>query len=90
MLGVTHPTWVYRRRMSKVIQVRNVPDDVHATLRVRAAAAGKSLSEYVLTELVEVASRSTNAEILMRAALRPGGASREEIVAALRSGRDER
>lgn len=76
--------------MAKVIQVRNVPDDVHATLRERAAAAGRSLSEYVLTELVEVASRSANAEILMRAALRPGMASREEIVEAVRAGRDER
>lgn len=85
-----HPKWVYKRDMAKVIQVRNVPDDVHATLREQAAAAGVSLSEYVLAELVEVAGRSTNAQILMRAALRQGGASREEIVAAVRSGRDER
>ena len=45
--------------MSKVIQVRNVPDDVHASLRGQAAAAGVSLSEYVLTELTQVAGRST-------------------------------
>ncbi|MBA3292373.1 MAG: hypothetical protein M3R66_10840 [Actinomycetota bacterium] len=76
--------------MSKVIQVRNVPDDVHASLRGQAAAAGVSLSEYVLTELTQVAGRSTNAQILLRAALRPGGFSREEIVEAVRSGRDER
>ncbi|MBA3409742.1 MAG: hypothetical protein H0U15_02655 [Geodermatophilaceae bacterium] len=40
-----------------------------------------SLSEYVLTELIQVAGRSTNAQILLRAALRPGSFSREEIEA---------
>ncbi len=76
--------------MAKVIQVRNVPDEIHATLREQAAAAGVSLSEFVLTELAQVAGRSTNAQILLRAALRPGGFSREEIVEAVRSGRDGR
>ncbi len=76
--------------MSKVIQVRNVPDEVHTSLRERAAAAGVSLSEYVLAELRRVTERSPNAEVLMRSAQREGGFSREEIVAAVRSGRDER
>jgi len=76
--------------MSKVIQVRNVPDDVHGELRQRAAATGISLSEYVLTELRRVTERSPNAEILLRSAQREGGFSHEEIVAAVRSGRDER
>lgn len=76
--------------MSKVIQVRNVPDEVHASLRERAASVGVSLSEYVLGELRRVAERSPNAEILLRSAQREGGFSREEIVAAVRSGRDER
>ncbi|MGH3557998.1 MAG: FitA-like ribbon-helix-helix domain-containing protein, partial [Mycobacterium sp.] len=38
----------------KVIQIRNVPDEVHRTLRTRAAAAGVSLSDYLLDELVRV------------------------------------
>ncbi|MBA3800787.1 MAG: hypothetical protein M3446_08750 [Actinomycetota bacterium] len=76
--------------MSRVIQVRNVPDEVHTSLREQASAAGVSLSEYVLAELVQVAGRSTNAQILLRAAQREGGFSREEIVAAVRSGRDQR
>jgi len=76
--------------MSKVIQVRNVPDEVHASLRERAASAGVSLSEYVLSELRRVAERSRNAETLLRSAQREGGFSREEIVAAVRLGRDER
>ena len=56
--------------MAKTIQVRDVPEDVHAELRARAAAAGTSLSDYVLGELERVAQRSSNAEVLLRAAQR--------------------
>jgi plasmid stability protein len=35
----------------KTIQIRNVPDDVHAELRIRAARAGMSLSDYALAQL---------------------------------------
>jgi antitoxin FitA len=46
------------------IQIRNVPEHVHRIYRARAAAAGMSLQEYVLAELVNnVASRSP-AEII--------------------------
>ena len=34
------------------IQVKDVPDEVHATLRKRAASAGMSLQEYLLARLV--------------------------------------
>ena len=37
--------------MSKMIQIRNVPDELHRTLKARAALAGKSLSDYILEEL---------------------------------------
>jgi antitoxin FitA len=37
--------------MSKMIQVRHVPDDVHRTLKARAAKAGMSLSDYLRLEL---------------------------------------
>ena len=36
--------------MAKMIQIRNVPDDLHRVLRVRAAQAGLSLSDYLLTD----------------------------------------
>ncbi len=76
--------------VAKTIQIRNVPDDVHRALRTAAAAAGKSLSDYVLEQVEDVAARSTNAAIFRRASERAsgGGVSREEIVAAVRSGRD--
>jgi plasmid stability protein len=72
----------------KTIQVRNVPDDVHRTLRTRAAAAGVSLSDFALGELERVARRPPVAEVLQRAQARAGGADRASIVAAIREGRD--
>ena len=46
------------------IQIRNVPEEVHRVYQVRAAAAGQSLQEYLLTYLVEHASLATPAEIV--------------------------
>jgi plasmid stability protein len=45
--------------MSKMIQLRNVPDSLHRVLKVRAAVAGVSLSDYLLIELKEVAEKPT-------------------------------
>ena len=72
----------------KTIQIRNVPDDVHATLRMRAAGAGVSLSDYALIELQRIAERSPVADVLQRAGSRAGGARTSDIVAAVRAGRD--
>ena len=46
------------------IQIRNVPDAVHRTYQLRAAAAGQSLQEYLLSQLVEYASLATPSEIV--------------------------
>ncbi|MGH3579050.1 MAG: FitA-like ribbon-helix-helix domain-containing protein [Mycobacterium sp.] len=72
----------------KVIQIRNVPDEVHRTLRTRAAAAGVSLSDYLLDELVRVSDRPPVADVLARSSKRSGGASADAIVDAVRLGRD--
>ena len=56
--------------MPKMIQVRNVPDDVHRTLKARAAAAGLSLSDYVKRDLEEAATRPSLEEIDARVAAR--------------------
>ena len=42
-----------------MIQIRHVPEDVHERLKARAAAAGMSLSDYLLRELKFLASRLT-------------------------------
>ena len=70
------------------IQTRNVPDDVHRTLRARAAAAGLSLSDYLLEDITRLAERPPIADVIQRAASRSGGAGVELIVEAVRSGRD--
>jgi plasmid stability protein len=74
--------------MSRTIQIRDVPDEVHRTLRSRAAAAGLSLSAYLLDELIRVAERPPVADVLARAGGRHGGAGTDQVVAAVRSGRD--
>lgn len=45
------------------IQVKNVPDEIHAVLRARAAKRHQSLQEYILQSLVELARTPTDAEI---------------------------
>lgn len=72
----------------KHVQIRNVPEDLHRTLRERAARAGTSLSDYLLDELHHLAERPPVADVLARATRRHGGASREDIAAAVRGGRD--
>ena len=50
----------------KMIQIRNVPDDLHRLLKSRAALAGRSLSDYLLEELRRVAGRPTLRELAER------------------------
>jgi antitoxin FitA len=52
--------------MSKMIQLRNVPDSLHRILKARAAMAGMSLSDYLLAEIRELAERPTLAEFRER------------------------
>jgi len=52
--------------MTRMIQVRNVPEVLHRTLKARAATAGMSLSDYLLGELREIAERPTLAEFRER------------------------
>jgi plasmid stability protein len=52
--------------MSKMIQIRNVPDDLHRKLKVRAAERGMTLSDYLLGEVEQVADKPTLAELMER------------------------
>ena len=45
-------------------ELRNVPESVHRTLRIRAAAAGQSLQEYLLDELMDLAGTRDFVDIL--------------------------
>ena len=71
-----------------LIQIRDVPDDVHRTLKARAASQGRSLSDYVLEEVVRVARAPTPEELDERIRSRgPAGVSSEDILAARDEGR---
>jgi plasmid stability protein len=52
--------------MGTLVQIRDVPDDVHRTLKSRAAASGVSLSEYLRVVLARAAARPTPAELSAR------------------------
>jgi plasmid stability protein len=53
--------------MSKMVEIRNVPDALHRKLKTRAAESGQTLSDYLLNELERLAARPTREE--MRAKL---------------------
>jgi plasmid stability protein len=59
-----------RNDMGTLIQIRDVPEEVHRTLKARAATSGVSLSEYVRGVLGRAASRPTPAELAARIAAR--------------------
>ncbi|HSR68073.1 MAG TPA: hypothetical protein VLU25_09030 [Acidobacteriota bacterium] len=52
--------------MSSMIQIRNVPDELHKRVKARAALAGMSMSEFIMRELRKSLERPTRAEILER------------------------
>jgi plasmid stability protein len=55
------------------VLIRNLPDDVHATLQRRAASAGMSLQQYLSSELAHLARNPTMDEVLDRIRTRSGG-----------------
>lgn len=73
------------------VQIKDVPADVHATLRRRAAMAGQSLQEYLLARLTEEAYTATLEEVLDRAGSRAGGSVPfKAAVSAVRADRGRR
>jgi antitoxin FitA len=75
--------------MGTLIQIRDVRDDVHRTLKARAAREGVSLSEYLRAELERVAASPTPDELLHRLQSRRPVRPTETSAAALRAVRDE-
>ena len=51
-----------------MIQIRNVPDELHRALKARAARAGMTLSDYLLSEIELVAQKPTLRELMERLA----------------------
>lgn len=76
--------------MHKMIQIRNVPEDLHRKLKARAAMAGTSLSAYLLEQIAAQASMPTPQELTDRLERLEPVTPRESVVEALRRTRDER
>ena len=80
--------------MSKVIQIRDVPEDVHTALTEAAQSEGLSLTRYMLRELTQLAQRADivkhNGDVIRRTqdkvAVR---VDRETILTALHQGRGD-
>jgi antitoxin FitA len=81
-------TCFYAVHMSTMIQIRNVPDALHRRLKSRAALAGMSLSDYLLSEIREVAERPSLAELRARLERRAGIAPSVAPAQAVRDERD--
>lgn len=74
--------------MTAMIQIRNVPDALHRRLKSRAALAGMSLSDYLLSEIRQVAERPTVDELRARLAQRSGMTPSVSPAQAVRAERD--
>jgi antitoxin FitA len=76
--------------MSKMIQIRNVPDALHRKLKARSAMAGTSLSDYLLAEIRRLAERPTLDEMRARIEARTAAQPGESAAKIIRAERDRR
>ena len=76
--------------MPVMIQIRNMPEALHRRLKARAALVGKSLSDYLLGEIREVADRPTIEELRARLQRRSGFTPSIPAAEAVRAERDRR
>jgi plasmid stability protein len=83
-------TCLYAEDMSKMIQVRDVPDEVHSTLKARAAREGMSLSDFIKKELERTAERPTMREWLDGARQAKPVSSKRSAAQIVRELRDSR
>ena len=76
--------------MTAMIQIRNVPDALHRQLKSRAALAGMSLSDYLLSEIRQAAERPTLDELRARLKRRTEITPSVAPARAVRAERDRR
>jgi plasmid stability protein len=76
--------------MSVMVQIRNVPDELHRKLKARAALSGMSISEYLLRDLERSLERPTRAELLQRLQSRDPVELREPAALAVAAEREGR
>jgi antitoxin FitA len=78
----------HAEHMSKMIQIRNVPDAVHRKIKVRAAQSGMTLSDFLLAEIERIAALPTRDEMLARLHARPRVKLRTPAAEIIRRERD--
>lgn len=76
--------------MSKMIQLRNVPDDLHRKLKTRAAKEGLTLSDFVKRAARREVDRISDDELLERLAKQPVVKLKTSPAAIIREWRDRR
>jgi plasmid stability protein len=74
--------------MSKNIQLRNVPDELHRELKARAALAGMSLSDYLISYARQLVSRPSAEVMRARLSAREPVVVEERAAEILRAERD--
>ncbi len=73
-----------------MIQIRNVPERVHARLKEKANQAGMNLSDYLKDEVTRIAESLTWAEVAERMGPHQVRISPEDVAATIRQDRDAR
>jgi antitoxin FitA len=76
--------------MTKMIQLRHVPDALHRQLKSRAALTGLSLSDFLIREVRKIAEQPTPEEIRERLSQRDGYAGKLSPTQVLREERNAR
>ena len=83
-------TCLYAGRMSRMIQIRDVPDEVHSVLKARAAREHMTLSDFIKRELERTVERPTMREWLERTQHLKPIASKKSAARMIREMREAR
>lgn len=73
-----------------MVQIRNVPSELHRRLKSRAALEGMSMSDFVLREVKKTLDRPTRQEVLERLRTLPLSRLRRSAADVIRGERDSR
>ena len=80
----------YHNRMSKMIQLRHVPETLHRQLKARAALAGLPLSDFLIREVRKIADYPSPEEMRERLRLREPYRGKSSPTGIIRADRDSR
>lgn len=75
---------------TRMLQIRNLPVELHRRLKARAALEGLSMSDYVLREIRKALERPTRDEVLERLRTKPVRRLARSAAEVVRAERDAR